>query len=167
MLTARALDQFQALQEHIKLGRREHALTISDDLLQLQLSAFQRAITLQLQASLYQELNQPESALPAWRECLACGFNSRASFAILELLLLPSLKIDQHKQVLDVMNLLILNRQGIYLLYFLLYVLQQYPLNQQRFELIHFIDSNDALRLASNPSLCSAWGRLRLLSLGR
>ena len=62
MLTARALDQFQALQEHIKLGRREHALTISDDLLQLQLSAFQRAITLQLQASLYQELNQPESA---------------------------------------------------------------------------------------------------------
>lgn len=155
--------QFQALQQRLRQGEALEGLAEAQALLRQRLTPLQRALVLQLQADLLRGQGKPQEALALWDQSLQGRFAPAAALASLELLLLPAVDWDQRPRWLDLIRQLVEQGHGPALLRWLTQLLEHYPLDQQRQELLAAIESSGGLERADQPGLKVAWIRLQRL----
>ena len=143
------VEQFRALQEHLKRGEHDAAEACAARLRASGLRPIQQALVLQLQGQRQRSLELRFSPLLALRELEQC--------------LLPLPQLDRRAHWLPLLQRLVTQGHGPLLLRLLARLASRYPLQQHRHELIEAINSGDGLLMAGHPELRPLWQRLQRL----
>ena len=136
------MDQFQALQERMHAGDHPGAAAAAAQLLNTPLSPVQRALVLQLQGDLQQSQAESEAAERCWRESLQLRFAPELALRLVE---------REPHNGLALMQQLIATGHRSALLRTLNAVLQSYPLDQQRQELLAALERQPGLSDLAAP----------------
>ena len=120
---------------------------------------------LQLQAEAPRRQGERDQALQLGLQSLQLRFSPQLALQCLELLLLPAIQWQQRSTWLGLMRQLVQQQHGPALLRQLRWLLSQYPLDQQRRELIATLE--EAELFADIPSLQQQLRRLQAELLGR
>jgi hypothetical protein len=141
------VDQFQALQELMRAGEHRDAAEAAAQLLNARLSPVQRSLVLQLQGELHQSHGDGEAAQRCWRESLQLRFTPELALRLVDR--------DPHNGR-ELMRQLITTGHRSALLRSLGAVLQSYPLDQQRQELLAALERQPGLSDLA-PQLRRLW----------
>lgn len=148
-----SVEQFQTFQELIRRGDDNAAAEAGSALEKQQLSPLQRALVLQLQGDLAQAHGEPEAARRCWRNSLQLRFAPELALRLVEQALHPAMERSQRNEWLGLMQTLMNHGCEPQLLRTLERILKDYPLNQQRLELLEMVQQQ--------PSLRPLWQRLQ------
>ncbi len=159
--TAERLQQFQALQEQLAQGDRATAAVTARTLLTDALQPLQRALVLQLQGELLRAEGDRGAAQRVWMQSLGLRFSPQVAFALAELSLLPAVRWQEQPQWQWLIRQLLECGYGAELLRWLLHVLEQYPLDQQRQQLLEALEREHQPLLERDAGFRRRWQRLR------
>ena len=159
------MSQFDALQQVLQAGDAPGAEAAALALNKQALAPTQRALVLQLQAEALRRQGERDQALQLGLQSLQLRFSPQLALQCLELLLLPAIQWQQRSTWLGLMRQLVQQQHGPALLRQLRWLLSQYPLDQQRRELIATLE--EAELFADIPSLQQQLRRLQAELLGR
>ena len=162
---AMQMSQFDALQQLLQAGDAAGAEAAALALNKQALAPTQRALVLQLQAEALRRQGERNQALQLGLQSLPLRFSPQLALQCLELLLLPAIQWQQRSTWLSLMRQLVQQQHGPALLRQLRWLLSQYPLDQQRRELIAALD--EAELFADIPSLQQQLLRVQAELLGR
>lgn len=159
------IGQFDALQQLLQAGDASEVEAVAIALNKQVLAPTQRALVLQLQAEALRRQGERDQALQLGLQSLMLRFSPQLTLQCLELLLLPAMQWQQRSTWLGLMRQLVQQQHGPALLRQLRWLLNQYPLDQQRRELIATLE--EAELFAEIPSLQQQLQRLQAELLGR
>lgn len=157
--------QFDALQQLLQAGDASEVEVAAIALNKQVLAPTQRALVLQLQAEALRRQGERDQALQLGLQSLTLRFSPQLALQCLELLLLPAIQWQQRSTWLGLMRQLVQRQHGPALLRQLRWLLSQYPLDQQRRELIATLE--EAELFAEISSLQKQLQRLQAELLGR
>lgn len=156
--------QFQALQQHLQQAELDAALGCVQHLHAQPLSAPQRALVLHVHALVERQRGERERAWQLGLQSLEQAYSPGRALGYLELVLLPVVRWPFQAQWIGLIQGVVRAGLGPELLRQLAHVLQAYPLDQQRQELLLAIEQHDGLLQQEAPQLRSLWQRLRQLA---
>jgi hypothetical protein len=158
--SARSL-QFQALQQHLQQGELDAALACVEQLRAQRLSAQQRALMLHVQALVERQRGERELAWQLGLQSLEQAYSPARAMGYLEFVLAPVVRWRLRAQWMGLMQGVVRAGLGPQLLRHLAELLQAYPLDQQRQELLRAIEEDDGVLQAELPQIRPLWQRLQ------
>lgn len=153
--------QFQTLQQQVRQREPVAAVLTARALLTSSLEPLQRALVLQLQGEALRAQGERAAAERVWSQSLALRFSPQVAFGLAELSLLPVVRWGDQQRWLPLLGQLLQHGDGSDLLRWLLHVLAEYPLQQQRQQLLDALEQHQRPLLLANPGLSARWRRLR------
>jgi hypothetical protein len=153
--------QFQALQQHLQQSELDAALACVEQLRAQRLSAQQRGLVLHVQALVERQRGERELAWQLGLQSLELAYSPARALGYLEFVLLPVPRWSLRAQWIGLMQGVVRAGLGPQLLRQLADLLQAYPLDQQRQELLRAIEEHDGLLQADLPQIRPLWQRLQ------
>lgn len=153
------------MQQHLRRGELAPALGCLQQLRSQPISAPQRALLLHLQALAERQRGDRELAWQLGCQSLEQAYNPAQALTYLELVLLPAVRWPLLDQWIPLMQNIVRAGLGPQLLRQLAHILQTFPLDQQRQQLLRAIEEQNGLLLHEESSLLRGlWQRLQRMA---